>query len=69
MKTSFSYRKKTDGKYLGYFSSHPDHRTQGDTLADLKEHLRPRKSRPTTNPANPPPPSPSLPFSLRNYPS
>jgi len=43
MKTSFSYRKETDGKYLGYLNSHPDHRTQGDTLADLKEHLRPRK--------------------------
>lgn len=40
MKTSFTYWKEPDGKYLGYLNSHPDHWTQGDTLDDLKEHLR-----------------------------
>ena len=40
MKTTFTYWKESDGKYLGYLNSHPDHWTQGDTLKDLKEHLR-----------------------------
>ena len=26
--------------WLGYFQDFPDHWTQGDTLDDLKEHLR-----------------------------
>ena len=40
MKTKFTYWKETDGRYLGYLNSHPDHWTQGDDLDDLKEHLR-----------------------------
>ncbi len=40
MKAKFTYWKEPDGKYLGYLNSHPDHWTQGDDLADLKEHLR-----------------------------
>lgn len=26
--------------WLGYLQDHPDYRTQGETLDDLKEHLR-----------------------------
>jgi predicted RNase H-like HicB family nuclease len=26
--------------WLGYLQEYPDYRTQGDTLEDLKEHLR-----------------------------
>ena len=40
MKTTFTYWKEPDGRYLGYLKSHPDHWTQGDNLDDLKEHLR-----------------------------
>ena len=40
MKAQFTYWKESDGKYLGYLNSHPDHWTQGESLADLKEHLR-----------------------------
>ncbi len=40
MKTTFTYWKEPDGKYLGYLNSHPDHWTQGDDLDDLKEHVR-----------------------------
>ncbi len=40
MKAQFTYWKESDGKYLGYLNSHPDHWTQGDSLDDLKEHLR-----------------------------
>lgn len=40
MKTAFTYWKEADGKFLGYLNSHPDHWTQGETLEDLKEHLR-----------------------------
>ena len=40
MKTVFTYWKESDGKYLGFLHSHPDHWTQGDDLDDLKEHLR-----------------------------
>ena len=29
-----------DGAWLGYFEEFPDYRTQGETLDDLKEHLR-----------------------------
>jgi len=39
MKVAFTYWKESDGKYLGYLNSHPDHWTQGDSLQDLKEHL------------------------------
>jgi predicted RNase H-like HicB family nuclease len=40
MKTRFTYWKETDGRYLGYLNSHPDHWTQGDSVEDLKMHLR-----------------------------
>ena len=29
-----------DGAWLGYFQDYPDYWTQGETLDDLKEHLR-----------------------------
>jgi hypothetical protein len=29
-----------DGSWLGYLQDYPDYWTQGDTLEDLKEHLR-----------------------------
>jgi hypothetical protein len=29
-----------DGAWLGYLQDFPDYWTQGDTLEDLKEHLR-----------------------------
>ena len=40
MKAKFTYWKESDGRYLGYLNSHPDHWTQGDNLEDLKAHLR-----------------------------
>ncbi len=40
MTTRFTYWKEDDGKYLGYLNQYPDHWTQGETLEDLKEHLR-----------------------------
>lgn len=40
MKTPFTYWKETDGKYLGYLNSHPEHWTQGLDLEDLKAQLR-----------------------------
>jgi predicted RNase H-like HicB family nuclease len=29
-----------DGGWLGYLQDYPDYMTQGDTLDDLKEHLK-----------------------------
>jgi predicted RNase H-like HicB family nuclease len=40
MKATFTYWKESDGKYLGYLNSHPDHWTQGEDLEDLKSDLR-----------------------------
>lgn len=40
MKTQFTYWKESDGRYLGYLNDYPDHWTQGETLEDLKEHLK-----------------------------
>jgi predicted RNase H-like HicB family nuclease len=40
MKAQFTYWKESDGKYLGYLNSYPEHWTQGEDLDDLKEHLR-----------------------------
>lgn len=40
MKTSFTYWKEPDGRYLGYLNEYPAHWTQGEDIADLKEHLR-----------------------------
>jgi predicted RNase H-like HicB family nuclease len=40
MKARFTYWKESDGRYLGFLNDYPDHWTQGDDLADLKEQLR-----------------------------
>jgi predicted RNase H-like HicB family nuclease len=29
-----------DGAWIGYLQDYPDYRTQGETLDDLKEHLK-----------------------------
>jgi len=29
-----------DGAWFGYLQDYPDYRTQGDSLADLKDHLK-----------------------------
>jgi len=38
--TKFTFWQEADGKLLGYLNDYPDHWTQGETLQDLKEHLR-----------------------------
>jgi predicted RNase H-like HicB family nuclease len=40
MTTKFTFWQEDDGKFLGYLNDYPDHWTQGETLQDLKEHLR-----------------------------
>jgi predicted RNase H-like HicB family nuclease len=40
MKVKFTFWQETDGKYLGYLNEFPDYWTQGETLEDLKAHLR-----------------------------
>lgn len=40
MMTKFTYWQENDGKFLGYLNDYPDHWTQGESLQDLKEHLR-----------------------------
>ncbi len=40
MTTKFTYWQEDDGKFLGYLNDYPDHWTQGDSIQDLKEHLR-----------------------------
>ena len=40
MKVRFTYWRERDGHYLGYLKDYPDHWTQGESLEDLKEHLR-----------------------------
>ena len=40
MTTKITFWKEPDGRYLGYLNNHPDHWTQGEDLADLKEQLR-----------------------------
>jgi len=40
MKVRFTFWQEADGKYLGYLNEFPDHWTQGETLEDLKAHLR-----------------------------
>ena len=39
MTTRITYWKEPDGRYLGYLNAYPDHWTQGDDLADLREQL------------------------------
>ncbi len=34
------YWQEADGMWLGYLESHPDYMTQGETLEELREHLR-----------------------------
>lgn len=40
MTAKITFWKEKDGHYLGYLNDWPEHWTQGDDLADLKEHLR-----------------------------
>lgn len=40
MKAQFTYWQESDGRFLGYLNEYPDHWTQGESLEDLKEHLR-----------------------------
>ncbi len=40
MTTKFTYWQEDDGRFLGHLNDYPDHWTQGETLEDLKEHLR-----------------------------
>jgi predicted RNase H-like HicB family nuclease len=40
VKVTYTFWKETDGRYLGYLNDYPDHWTQGDSLEDLKAHLR-----------------------------
>jgi hypothetical protein len=36
---TFIYWRESDGRFLGYLNTYPDHWTQGDDLEDLKEQL------------------------------
>jgi predicted RNase H-like HicB family nuclease len=40
MKVKFTFWKESDCKLLGYLNDFPDHWTQGESLEDLKEHLK-----------------------------
>ena len=40
MKINFTHWTESDETYLDYLNDYPDHWTQGETLEDLKEHLR-----------------------------
>jgi predicted RNase H-like HicB family nuclease len=40
MTTKFTFWQEDDGKFLGFLNDYPDHWTQGESLQDLKEHLR-----------------------------
>jgi predicted RNase H-like HicB family nuclease len=40
MKTQITYWTERDGMYLGYLNDYPDHWTQGESLDDLKVHLK-----------------------------
>jgi len=40
MKAQFTFWKESDGRYLGYLNDYPDHWTQGESLEDLKDHLK-----------------------------
>lgn len=35
----FTYWRESDGMFLGYLNTYPDHWTQGESLEDLKDHL------------------------------
>jgi len=40
MKAQITYWQEKDGKFLGFLNDYQDHWTQGETLEDLREHLR-----------------------------
>ena len=40
MTVKITYWQEKDGKFLGYLNDFPDHWTQGESLEDLKEHLK-----------------------------
>jgi predicted RNase H-like HicB family nuclease len=40
MKARITYWQEKDGMFLGYLNEYPDHWTQGESLDDLREHLR-----------------------------
>jgi predicted RNase H-like HicB family nuclease len=40
MKARITYWQEKDGKFLGFLNDYPDHWTQGETLEDLRDHLR-----------------------------
>lgn len=40
MKVKFTHWQEKDGTFLGYLNEFPDHWTQGESLDDLKDHLR-----------------------------
>ncbi len=40
MKARITYWQEKDGKFLGFLNDYPDHWTQGESLEDLREHLR-----------------------------
>ena len=40
MKIKYTHWIEGDGKYLGYLNDYPEHWTQGETIDDLKEHLK-----------------------------
>ena len=40
MKTAKFVYWQEDGVWIGYLQDYPDYWTQGETFADLKEHLR-----------------------------
>ena len=40
MTVKITYWQEKDGKFLGYLNDYPDHWTQGESLEDLKEHLK-----------------------------
>ena len=37
MTTRITYWREEDGHYAGYLNAYPDHWTQGEDLADLKD--------------------------------
>lgn len=40
MKVKVTHWQEADGTWPGYLNSYPDHWTQGESLEDLREHLR-----------------------------
>jgi len=40
MRVKFTYWRESGGTFLGYLNDFPDHWTQGESLEDLREHLK-----------------------------